>query len=725
MEKISVDFENCYGIKALKHEFETSEGRAFLIYASNGAMKTSFAKIFADISRGEKPSDRIFHHRTTKYSITDENDKDIASQRIFVVEPYQESFESTRTATLLVNQDLRIQYEKSVESISEKVDQVIEKLARVSGVKKNAKHELADTYGYKEKDILELLEQIASTLKGGDNPGLDGISYTEIFNEKVSSFLSNDEIRRQLKEYVERYEELIKKSAYFRAGLFDHNNAATVGRSLKDNGFFEAKHVVMLADQNSQKTEVVSQQELDAVIGAEKQKILSDPILAKRFDVIDKAITKNADLKQFRRYLENHRELLPELANLNQLKKKLWVSYFFTASTELASFLSTYQTEKKEIAEIIEKAKKEETEWRTVVSIFHERFSVPFSLRVENQDDVILKNETPSLIFQYNDEEDEQEIGRKELLNVLSTGEKRALYLLNIIFDIRALEKEPEDTILILDDIADSFDYKNKYAIVEYLKAILETGKFVIIILTHNFDFFRTVQSRLNIGRNKNCLMAIRSNEGIALRRAEYLNPFNYWRDNLHNNQKLLIATIPMVRNLVEYMRGENSTDFIFLTSLLHKKADTNQITIKELTNVFNHILGTPSPDNSEKVVDIIFKQADSCGCAPESINLENKIILSIAIRLLADDLMIKKINNPSVTDNFTKNQTCELFTLFKTNFPNDKNVISMLEKVVLMTPEAIHLNSFMYEPIIDLSECHLKDLYNDLKSIVADIDGI
>jgi len=28
---------------------------------------------------------------------------------------------------------------------------------------------------------------------------------------------------------------------------------------------------------------------------------------------------------------------------------------------------------------------------------------------------------------------------------------------------------------------------------------------------------------------------------------------------------------------------------------------------------------------------------------------------------------------------------------------------------VVLMTPENIHLNSFMYEPIIDMSDEHLK----------------
>jgi ABC-type lipoprotein export system ATPase subunit len=52
---------------------------------------------------------------------------------------------------------------------------------------------------------------------------------------------------------------------------------------------------------------------------------------------------------------------------------------------------------------------------------------------------------------------------------------------------------------LIIDDIADSFDYKNKYAIIEYLQEIAEDKNFKMLILTHNFDFFRSIQMRLNI----------------------------------------------------------------------------------------------------------------------------------------------------------------------------------------------------------------------------------
>lgn len=44
--------------------------------------------------------------------------------------------------------------------------------------------------------------------------------------------------------------------------------------------------------------------------------------------------------------------------------------------------------------------------------------------------------------------------------------------------------------------------------------------------------------------------------------------------------------------------------------------------------------------------------------------------------------------------------------------FPNETESIEILEQVNLMTPENIHLNSFMYEPILDMSDEYLKSLY-------------
>ena len=37
------------------------------------------------------------------------------------------------------------------------------------------------------------------------------------------------------------------------------------------------------------------------------------------------------------------------------------------------------------------------------------------------------------------------------------------------------------------------------------------------------------------------------------------------------------------------------------------------------------------------------------------------------------------------------------------------------------MTPENIHLNSFMYEPILDISEFHLKHLYKEIQQLITE----
>ena len=68
---LSGHFENCYGIK----EFDMGTGIDFsrsnkaIIYAPNGVMKTSFTKVFEDLSKGEAAKDRIFPSAVTSYSI--------------------------------------------------------------------------------------------------------------------------------------------------------------------------------------------------------------------------------------------------------------------------------------------------------------------------------------------------------------------------------------------------------------------------------------------------------------------------------------------------------------------------------------------------------------------------------------------------------------------------------------------------------------------------------
>jgi hypothetical protein len=302
----------------------------------------------------------------------------------------------------------------------------------------------------------------------------------------------------------------------------------------------------------------------------------------------------------------------------------------------------------------------------------------------------------------------------------LSQGEKKALYILNIIFEIEVRRQTKQETLFVVDDIADSFDYKNKYAIIQYLKDIADEPNFRQIILTHNFDFFRTVQSRFVT--YSHCLMVSKNGVGISLEKATGIkNPFvNDWKNNFFTDNRKRIASIPFIRNIIEYTKGDQDADYVKLTSLLHWKADSGTITQAELDGIFNRYFsehGTAA-DPTKSVADLICEEADACLKAGTGINFEHKIVLSLAIRLCAERFMAGKIANPAFLANIKENQTQKLLNKFVELLPNEAEAKRTLQNVVLMTPENIHVNSFMYEPILDMSDEHLRKLYREVAAL-------
>ena len=89
--------------------------------------------------------------------------------------------------------------------------------------------------------------------------------------------------------------------------------------------------------------------------------------------------------------------------------------------------VNTYKLGKKQIEEIIGQAKSEHTQWLDVIEEFNRRFSVPFELSVDNQDDVILRAEAPNIKFTFRDRHEAKTVNEDDLFAVLSNGELRAL----------------------------------------------------------------------------------------------------------------------------------------------------------------------------------------------------------------------------------------------------------------------------------------------------------
>ncbi len=448
---------------------------------------------------------------------------------------------------------------------------------------------------------------------------------------------------------------------------------------------------------------------------------MKDRELKKRFSEIEKQITKNANVRDFNDYLLKNEKVLPALANAEAFKEDIWRSYFFTKIDLYNDLVEKYRAAEKRTNEIEEEARKERTQWERVIDIFNSRFHVPFKLEAKNRVAVILAQDPLlSLGFTFQDGEDSAPVERDDLLQVLSTGEKKALYVLNIIFEVEARRQSKQETIFVVDDIADSFDYRNKYAIVEYLKEISDDPSFSLIILTHNFDFFRTINSRFVA--YSQCFMTSKTDTGLSLNRAEGIkNVFTKdWKPNFFKDARKRVASIPFIRNLIEYTKGENDPDYLKLTSLLHWKKDSDAITQDDLAKIYTAIfgIGGSCPEGNKKVVEIIGTEAADCLKASDGVNFENKIVLSIAIRLAAEKFMIEKIADEKMVSGIATHQTDNLFKLFLKKCSTNLGAIGVIERVVLMTPENIHLNSFMYEPILDMSDGHLRTLYTDVQEL-------
>lgn len=721
MDRVSVSLQNCYGIKSLKHEFDFSKTPAYAIYAPNGAMKSSLARTFQDAARGVPSADRIFPDRVTERKITDEHGANIEKERVFVVLPYDEQFSpSEKTSTLLVDAKLREEYSNLYLEVDKAKEKLINLLKQQAKSKANLEAEISAAFTPTTTQFKTALTRIRAELSEQKDTPLADVEYDKIFADSIVAALNTKNLKQLIAEYITRYNELLAASTYFKKGTFDYYNAAQIAKSLSDHGFFKASHTVNLVSEG-ESLEISTQKELEDVIAKEKQAILKDDKLRKSFDEVAKQLDRNAALREFKNYLMENEPILSQLDNLDKFKEDVLKSYIKVNEDAYLDLMNKYEAAEGRRREIENEAGKQRTQWEEVIEIFNDRFVVPFKLEARNRVAVILGDSgIIDLGFTYHDGDDVAEINRPELLQSLSTGEQKALYVLNVIFEIQTRMKAGQETLVIVDDIADSFDYQNKYAIIQYLKDISGEGQFKQLILTHNFDFFRTAESRF-VGY-RNCMMASKTDKGITLQRAVGIkNIFvNDWKGKFFTDNKKKIASIPFLRNLIEYTKGDTDPDYLKLTSMLHWKADSATLTVGDLDAIYGRVCepGGPSVDPTRLICDLIDGVADDCLTAPAGMNFENKIVLAIAIRMRAERYMAEKIAEPAFMTSIAANQAQALISKFNEKFPNEGKANAVLTRVALMTPENIHLNSFMYEPIIDMGEDHLRKLYAEVKAL-------
>ena len=745
---LSGHFKNCYGLKQFNlQNINFSRCNKALIYAPNGVMKSSLSKVFDDISKGATTCDRIFQNVVSNYSVTHYTSRYVyssanrtqptATDRIYVVNTFNNSFEFTKetVSTLLADETTRNAYNVLMAQFSGEIIQIEEKLRVLTGLTKSQiKGKLITDLGLTGTadwtDIFEKLNELYATRRTFEY--LNDCTYSELFNDKAMAVYGKQEFLNSIEEYISSLNILLENNPILN-DRFTDRNAETLGKEMAKHNLFNAQHTICLKDGT---TVIHSLEEWNFVVNEQLDRLYSSPELSTVFQKLKKMLTSNGEVSRLRDIIVAHREIIPALSDIPALKVQTWLDCFSKLDMSFDDYYRNISQYTAQIKVLYEQASAQSARVQTVVNKFNRRFRVPFEVRIENKANFLLKDEAPNLSFKYTRGMIAQQsatLKKDDLMVSLSTGEKRALYLLYILFDLERIRQQATagggQFLIVADDIADSFDYKNKYAIIEYLNDLGNTSGIDLLILTHNFDFYRTVKLRLGVARN-HCYIAQRDEEGIVS-----ITEFKYQKDFFKNvvikdikdgniinddKKKLLISSIPFYRNLCEYSGKE--VEYSRLTCFLHLKTtplDTLTVKISDLWNLINPFLNnTTFSGADEDYYTAVTRVANTCVADnTNEVLLDNKLFIAIAIRLLTEKFMKNTlISNGKACSDADSNQTRKWFNQVKRFLTPAQ--ISVIEEVNLITPESIHLNSFMFEPLIDISNWALKDLYTRVTNL-------
>ena len=734
---------NCYGIKQFDlPAIDFTRCNKALIYAPNGVMKSSFTKVFEDIAQGKPTSDRIFQGVTTSYAIThyasqyqfsSANPRVLPTptDKIYVVNSFADKFEFTKetVSTLLADETTRNAYNVLVQEFSAEVRQIQEILHQLTGLTKpRIKDALIFDLGLSPiADWPDIFEKIAEIMpQYSEQAFMADSTYGDLFNDKALAVYQKPEFRRSITAYINSLSGLLSNSSILTTQFTDRS-AEALTKAFSGNNLFGAQHKIQLRDG----TLVNNLAQWETIVTAQLNTLYQDPTLSAEFIKLKNLLTKNNEASRVRDIIVAHREIIPFMNNIPELKKQIWLYCFNHLDHSFAEYYTRISEYTDRIRDLYERASEQSARWQEVVTEFNRRFRVPFEVKINNKANFLLKDEAPNLSFEYSrgtgTDRQSADLRKDDLMISLSMGEKRALYLLYILFDLERIRRQAVPGagkfLIIADDIADSFDYKNKYAIIEYLNDLAQNTSIDLLMLTHNFDFYRTVKLRLGVDR-PNCFIAQKNADGIIK-----MTVFRYQKDFFKNviiteiknchidsdvKKKLLIASIPFYRNLCEYSGKDN--DYLKLTCFLHLKTtpiDTETIMLSDLWSIISSYLD----DNTFSGIDEGYYSSiqriasDTIATDTDEVSLENKLLVSIATRLAAEKYLKRKlIENGQPCSDSHSNQTRDWFDLARPYLSIEEQ--GVIEEVNLITPENIHLNAFMFEPLIDISDWALKELY-------------
>lgn len=746
MKSIQIEIKNGYGIVDFKHDFKYEDDKNgnychfYGLYAQNGTMKSSFAKTLSNYSKGEAVADEIYQvsGSCTVSGIDPEN--------ILSYPSYDGLVYLSENATYLVaNQEAKEVYAEASKDVIKAFNKLKFKISEVTKTKDGDGATVIEDYyrRFITKEqvasitlpaVITLLKANLPEIKKGKIQFCD-VSLNMFNSSNFKKFITKKEYRGLFDRLVKAYDEMCASPTYYREG-FDSSSAHKLIKALEKSKYFNAKHEVVLKDGEDKRTKNINnKEELENYLKTDFDRIIEKyPDLGDALKKLieDFSVGTNGEA---RRIIEDtsRRDILLFMGDEDRFYKNMWFGYLSGCIEEIENLLKVNDESKSKIEEALKKADDAETEWQDVIDIFNDRFSsLPYRIDIANKKDTIVEDlVSPVFEFKFRNprnpgmpyKERPDSSGQLSILGrALSNGERKALYLLNIICDVKKKLKDGVDTLLVLDDVVESFDYRNKYAFFEYLQELAsQNSQLYIISLTHNFDFFRLVYEKL-YPKNKEQFRLVISDEKNNLSAEEMFDPrvFGSYKKDAARDKSAWVTMIPFARNIVEFQHGKSHDDYKKLTRALH--TIDNEATvghIQQYLQTIVNIADTPFDKSLNIHEAIIMRAKEVADATSDCFSLKDNLVLAIGTRLCIERYIISKISEEDYRNAVSKERdlTRKLLILYSNNCsdPNKQTYLKMFNKAAAIVDGTIHINSFMYEPLVDVGTWEMKKMFNEI----------
>ena len=660
MKSIQIEIKNGYGIVDFKHDFKYEDDKNgnychfYGLYAQNGTMKSSFAKTLSNYSKGEAVADEIYQvsGSCTVSGIDPENILSYPSYggRVYL---------SDNAAYLVANQEAKDVYTKASKDVIEAFNKLKSKVSEVTKTKDGGDEAIIEDYYRRfvtKEEVVSITLPAVITLLKANLPEIKkgkiqfcDVSLNVFNSSNFKKFITKEKYRGLFDRLVKAYDEMRASPTYYREG-FDSSSAHTLIKALEKSKYFNAKHEVVLKDGEDKRTKNINnKEELENYLKTDFDRIIEkypDPGDALKKLIEDFSVGTNGEA---RRIIEDksRRDILLFMGDEDRFYKNMWFGYLSGCIEEIENLLKVNDESKSKIEEALKNADNADTDWQDVIDIFNDRFSsLPYRIDIANKKDAIVEDLiSPIFEFKFRNprnpsmpyRERPDNSGQLSMLGrVLSNGERKALYLLNIIFDVKKKLKDGVDTLLVLDDVVESFDYRNKYTFFEYLQELASQNNHLYIIsLTHNFDFFRLVYEKL-YPKNEEQFRLVISDENNNLSAEEMFDPrvFGNYKKDAATDKSAWVTMIPFARNIVEFQHGKTQ-QYKELTRALHTMI--SNVTVGDIQQYLQSIIsvtGTPFDESLNIHEAIILYAKEVAADTSDGFSLKDNLVLAIGTRL-------------------------------------------------------------------------------------------